>query len=162
MPIDESEDGDRMRQEVMRAEEQLMQRIDEKKEEMLVLMTSMRKTIQELTRLRLEISHDTYVDGVQEMQKDGGADHENLQEGHRPNFTSIDDGSFLARVNALRAELAGIAIPDMNTKAQRTPTEKEERETNPNWKWPLSPDDYKRYGRQLIMPEIGLRGMSYI
>jgi len=157
----ESEGGDRTRKEVMRAEEQLMQRIDEKKEEMLVLMTSMRKTMQELTQLRLEISHDTYVDGVQEMQKNGGAGRKDSQDGHRTNRTSIDDGSFLARVKALRAELAGIAEPDMNTKAQRAPTEKEERETNQNWKWPLSSDDYKRYGRQLIMPEIGLKGMSY-
>jgi len=161
MPIDEKKDGVRTRQEVVRAEEQLMQRIDEKKEEMLVLMASMRKTIQELTQLRLETSHDTYVDGVQEMHKDGGADHENLQEEHRTNFTSIDEASFLARVKALRAELAGIAEPGMNTKAPRAPTEREERETNPNWKWPLSSNDYKRYGRQLIMPEIGLTGMSY-
>lgn len=25
-------------------------------------------------------------------------------------------------------------------------------------RWPLDPTDYKRYGRQLIMPEIGLQG----
>lgn len=25
-------------------------------------------------------------------------------------------------------------------------------------KWPLEPNEYKRYGRQLIMPEIGLQG----
>lgn len=25
-------------------------------------------------------------------------------------------------------------------------------------RWPLEPDEYKRYGRQLIMPEIGLQG----
>jgi adenylyltransferase/sulfurtransferase len=27
--------------------------------------------------------------------------------------------------------------------------------------WPLDPHEYKRYGRQLIMPEIGLRGSCY-
>jgi adenylyltransferase/sulfurtransferase len=26
--------------------------------------------------------------------------------------------------------------------------------------WPLEPTEYKRYGRQLIMPEIGLQGKS--
>lgn len=25
--------------------------------------------------------------------------------------------------------------------------------------WPLDTDEYKRYGRQLIMPEIGLKGL---
>lgn len=27
-----------------------------------------------------------------------------------------------------------------------------------NWGWPLDPEEYKRYGRQMIMPEIGLEG----
>lgn len=27
-------------------------------------------------------------------------------------------------------------------------------------RWPLEPSEYKRYGRQLIMPEIGLQGAS--
>lgn len=27
-------------------------------------------------------------------------------------------------------------------------------------RWPLDTDEYKRYGRQLIMPEIGLKGLS--
>lgn len=30
----------------------------------------------------------------------------------------------------------------------------------PSSKWPLAKHEYKRYGRQLIMPEIGLRGLS--
>lgn len=29
-------------------------------------------------------------------------------------------------------------------------------------KWPLTMDEYKRYSRQLIMPEIGLQGRSYL
>lgn len=28
--------------------------------------------------------------------------------------------------------------------------------------WPLDTDEYKRYGRQLIMPEIGLKGPSFM
>jgi adenylyltransferase/sulfurtransferase len=31
----------------------------------------------------------------------------------------------------------------------------------PERRWPLDPHEYKRYGRQLIMPEIGLRGLCY-
>ncbi len=27
-----------------------------------------------------------------------------------------------------------------------------------NWRWPLEEDEYRRYGRQMIMPEIGLEG----
>lgn len=29
-------------------------------------------------------------------------------------------------------------------------------------KWPLSAEDYKRYGRQMIVPSIGIQGMFYI
>ena len=27
-----------------------------------------------------------------------------------------------------------------------------------DWKWPLEAEEYKRYGRQMIMPEIGIQG----
>lgn len=27
-----------------------------------------------------------------------------------------------------------------------------------DWSWPLDAEEYKRYGRQMIMPEIGLEG----
>lgn len=27
-----------------------------------------------------------------------------------------------------------------------------------DWEWPLDAEDYKRYGRQMIMPEIGVEG----
>ena len=28
------------------------------------------------------------------------------------------------------------------------------------WNWPMKREEYKRYGRQLIMPEIGIRGTA--
>ena len=28
-------------------------------------------------------------------------------------------------------------------------------------KWPLSSEEYKRYGRQMIVPNIGIKGWSY-
>lgn len=30
--------------------------------------------------------------------------------------------------------------------------------TNSSWRWPLSREEYQRYGRQMITPEIGLEG----
>lgn len=27
------------------------------------------------------------------------------------------------------------------------------------WKWPLSEEEYERYGRQLILPQVGINGM---
>jgi adenylyltransferase/sulfurtransferase len=39
-------------------------------------------------------------------------------------------------------------------------TTSEINENNQNGtKWPLSPEEYKRYGRQMIVPNIGLQGM---
>ena len=30
------------------------------------------------------------------------------------------------------------------------------------WSWPMKREEYKRYGRQLIMPEIGIGGMIFL
>ena len=30
------------------------------------------------------------------------------------------------------------------------------------WKWPMKREEYRRYGRQLIMPEVGIRGMPFV
>ena len=30
----------------------------------------------------------------------------------------------------------------------------------PQWPWPLTADEYRRYGRQMILPEIGLQGQG--
>lgn len=35
----------------------------------------------------------------------------------------------------------------------------EARDGSTTWNWPMKREEYKRYGRQLIMPEIGIRGM---
>lgn len=32
------------------------------------------------------------------------------------------------------------------------------RKADDDWRWPLDADEYRRYGRQMIMPEIGLEG----
>lgn len=31
---------------------------------------------------------------------------------------------------------------------------------NSHWKWPLNPEEYNRYGRQMIIPDLGLRGCN--
>ena len=32
----------------------------------------------------------------------------------------------------------------------------------PEWRWPLSANEYKRYGRQMILAEVSLQGMPVI
>ena len=34
----------------------------------------------------------------------------------------------------------------------------QEKPATADWKWPLAADEYSRYGRQMILPEIGLQG----
>ncbi|KAI4209534.1 MAG: hypothetical protein LQ351_007525 [Letrouitia transgressa] len=50
--------------------------------------------------------------------------------------------------NAKDEEQQFPAIPLSNNPSQ----------ANGHWPWPLQPDEYKRYGRQMILPEIGLQG----
>lgn len=52
--------------------------------------------------------------------------------------------------NAKDEEQQFPAIPLSNNPSQ----------ANGHWPWPLQPDEYKRYGRQMILPEIGLQGLS--
>lgn len=40
----------------------------------------------------------------------------------------------------------------------QTPEPEVLRETPAAWKWPLSEDEYARYGRQLILPTVGIKG----
>jgi len=53
----------------------------------------------------------------------------------------------------LKEELAQIESRD-NTTSAKNPS------SDPP-KWPLSPEEYKRYGRQMIIPNIGIQG-TYI
>ena len=34
--------------------------------------------------------------------------------------------------------------------------------THPDWKWPLRADEYERYGRQLLIPEVGVKGAAHL
>ncbi|KAI1142657.1 ThiF family protein [Hypoxylon sp. FL0543] len=62
----------------------------------------------------------------------------------------------------LRRQLAELESPVHNPNAgQRTGSTSDHRrsvETLPEWKWPLKEEEYSRYGRQLILPTVGISG----
>ncbi|EPE28084.1 Activating enzyme of the ubiquitin-like protein [Glarea lozoyensis ATCC 20868] len=64
---------------------------------------------------------------------------------------------------ALRAQITATELQLQNLKAQlatlesQEPPLQNESEKIPT-KWPLTPDEYKRYGRQMIVPNIGIQG----
>lgn len=65
-------------------------------------------------------------------------------------------------ISALRAHIAATEQELLRLKSQLLNLEKKEKEknvTSPS-KWPLSSEEYKRYGRQMIVPSIGLSGTS--
>lgn len=52
------------------------------------------------------------------------------------------------------ASPSNVLDPD-NTSREYTPAA-----LTPQWPWPLAAEEYKRYGRQMILPEIGLQGQG--
>ncbi|KAI1409723.1 ThiF family protein [Hypoxylon sp. FL1857] len=62
----------------------------------------------------------------------------------------------------LRRQLAEIESPTHNTDADQGPGftsgHNHSVETLPEWKWPLKEEEYSRYGRQLILPAVGIKG----
>lgn len=81
------------------------------------------------------------------------------------------------QVDALRAELAAahaqLALPSQSQSQQAPPTcdavahddtaqtvDEQETKQPGGWKWELSEDAYERYSRQLIVPGMGVKGLS--
>jgi adenylyltransferase/sulfurtransferase len=69
---------------------------------------------------------------------------------------------------ALRAQIIATEIQLDSLKRQLTEIEEKESNTqndvepsHPS-KWPLSQEEYKRYGRQMIVPGIGIQGTSLL
>ncbi|KAI0022954.1 adenylyltransferase [Xylariomycetidae sp. FL0641] len=61
-------------------------------------------------------------------------------------------------LESLRSQLAALE-PEPETVAASAGSAGAEPEPPPtNWPWPLAADEYARYGRQLVLPQIGLRG----
>lgn len=59
-------------------------------------------------------------------------------------------------LNALKGQLAQVEKPSSGP-SPATVKEHDEDDT-PAWKWPLSAKEYERYGRQLILPSVGIQG----
>ena len=73
-----------------------------------------------------------------------GNDAENKGDG--PGSRKFDDG-----VNNINSKKDGNNNGDIDTDGDA------EGDAS-NWNWPMKREEYKRYGRQLIMPEVGIRG----
>lgn len=70
-----------------------------------------------------------------------------------------DISAYELRVEQLKQELAEIEAGDLEKVAEEKNTDDvKQAESSASSRWPLPIGDYKRYGRQMIMPEIGLKG----
>ncbi|KAI0533081.1 ThiF family protein [Xylaria digitata] len=59
----------------------------------------------------------------------------------------------------LKAQLARLeALPSPPSPSSETQANGQPTESSQGWKWPLEEDEYTRYGRQLILPSVGIRG----
>ncbi len=60
------------------------------------------------------------------------------------------------RIQNLETELKDLKKQLLETEAEEAPHSS----VDPagEWTWPLASEEYQRYGRQMIMPEIGLQG----
>jgi len=146
------------------AEDILLRSIEEKKTRMLTLMASMQEALGELQVLcssvsRVNISStDDITSGIyKDLDK---KDDAKRYIGVKNNETVQADEYFLSELRALEARLVSIQGEKSSTE-HTTETHKPPNITDAppaTGPWPLPPNDYKRYGRQLIMPEIGLQG----
>jgi hypothetical protein len=69
----------------------------------------------------------------------------------------------LLRVRAAEEELARLRAElqaaEDETKTHPAPGPDQTTSEKP-WKWPLPPEDYERYARQLIIPQVGVPGKA--
>ncbi|WYZ42494.1 hypothetical protein EsH8_VI_000193 [Colletotrichum jinshuiense] len=65
----------------------------------------------------------------------------------------------MSKVEDLRRKVAEAEAELQSLKADLAKAEKEAQEAPAQpWKWPLQPEEYERYGRQLIIPSVGVIG----
>ncbi|PWY79304.1 sulfurtransferase uba4 [Aspergillus heteromorphus CBS 117.55] len=70
--------------------------------------------------------------------------------------------SLRAQIAATEAQLAGLKrdlqIAEQAAVAQKTQDPNPTNDRSPARKWPLLEDEYRRYGRQMIVPQLGIQG----
>lgn len=59
-------------------------------------------------------------------------------------------------LKALKEQLS--EVEEQTSGSSPIPSLKEEENGTPAWKWPLTAEEYERYGRQLILPSVGIHG----
>ncbi|OLN93210.1 Adenylyltransferase and sulfurtransferase uba4 [Colletotrichum chlorophyti] len=68
----------------------------------------------------------------------------------------------MGKIEDLRRKVAEAAVELQKLKDELAVAEKEAQEAREApkepWRWPLQPDEYERYGRQLIIPNVGIIG----
>ncbi|KAH7312464.1 hypothetical protein B0I35DRAFT_452387 [Stachybotrys elegans] len=65
-------------------------------------------------------------------------------------------------IQRLRDEIARREQELKDLKSQLAAAEVNHNDSSPVWKWPLQPEDYERYSRQMIIPNFGLQGQLRI
>lgn len=68
--------------------------------------------------------------------------------------------SALSETDPLAHDFSHGVHDDFKSEILAALSQPEEEAPPPKKRWPLEPNEYKRYGRQLIMPEIGLKGIT--
>lgn len=66
-------------------------------------------------------------------------------------------------IDRLRREIAAkeSELADLNSQlalAESSKRAEDEDDTSSPWRWPLSREEYDRYGRQMVVPSFGLQG----
>lgn len=61
-------------------------------------------------------------------------------------------------LRALKEQLAQVDEQTLDPGPVPSWKEQEKENGTPAWKWPLSAEEYERYGRQLILPSVGIHG----
>jgi len=146
------------------AEDVLLRSVEEKKTKMLTLMTSMHEALKELQTLRssvFKVKISSTGDGTSGMDKDvDRKDDAKHTRGVKKNETVHADAYFLGELRALEERLVSVRGEKSSTEHTAEALKRPDLTGAPpaTGSWPLPPNDYKRYGRQLIMPEIGLQG----
>lgn len=65
-----------------------------------------------------------------------------------------------AQLARLKRELHDAEEAALKSRAQDASDANTEAKTRAKGKWPLSREEYRRYGRQMIVPQLGLQGME--